>query len=1193
MYLPTTPLSSPPSFFNIEFYYRSERHRIKAGTDAPFDAVLRSIKERLGAEVALKVTYKDPADGDVCVLGPDRSFFEVVTAGYKIEVKRVGPERKLVRSRSKRSKAIIPASLKGGWMDYVSHTWRCKRNIKNHAFFISYRDSTESLLARALAPSLERAVLHDGEKSHVFLDKDCLSLGEEYYTNFISGLFHSDVIILLCSERAMERMKEADIHQDNMLLEWELALDVMTTHKRPVLPVFLSEVTEVVLPGATRKSEVKKTFKGFSVNNFPAAKHCHALSPKKYTIREVVMEIYKLQGLQADQDDNEKIIVSARELMNRKRLSVPPSSLSGFSGSGSYISWSSEDHFEGSQVALMTQEESANLMAWLKPLHEQMEAERQRILQVLAPGTRQWVLPYLDQMIGSKRILQIYGAAGTGKSSMMAVVANELKARSLLGGIYFANCDEQPCGNVRDLIKTMAFGLARLSGYVAIKLLEMREADVEEDHEILETLTSSELFAALITRPLEQAFQEGALVDSVHITLILDTADEGDLDAFRDFIEPFYNPDSGLPAQIRLLLTSRLDSDDSNVSVSNLRRAMKDVSEIVHIDRHNQNYDNDAVAFAKHFLELHFAKADVIETGSQLLLKKSKGVFVWLVVACKMLAADKADSITLAMINALPDSSLAALYLEAFSRIFVDFNDQAVLRGVLGAIATAQAPMTAVKLEEKLNGFGPGEVRRAIRKLIGMLDLNPNTQSLRLFHKTVAEFLCDPTACTDRRFYVGNGDGSNAEAVLDRATTTPIPFASVLGLAARTATTTTSNYFSSSSLESAAGASLSSANLERGASVKSNGTSMLYVPRLHSRSASRSGGSSSPAPSAASSLHVHSAHQHPLISATYFATQRPEPAGAPEFHCNVCKKGILPGQKLFSCSVCEYDECSGCAETSRSVRAGEVLAEEGFEPATSFLRSSIQSVSGLLNVDLEWQDLHVVESITAYECRFYRARAASCGAFVGDLLAVIPPTTVIYFHFRRDAPNHIPILIRVLVRAGESALLEAYARRHSLTLKEANRVKAVRTAHLWRWGFGIVLAWMPEVKSFAVDFLGPDDYSWFAGTPSHFTERRGKIPPLTPPFRHYLARNKLLSITNFPNSVFFVLRLGRIRSNPAFKRSNARRRAAVRTEAPLLADRQNILVAADGPEVPQSNGGPADRAALPGRNNKLVGVARV
>ncbi|KAI9321102.1 hypothetical protein DFJ73DRAFT_315264 [Zopfochytrium polystomum] len=58
---------------------------------------------------------------------------------------------------------------------------------------------------------------------HPFLDVKCLSYGEDWEVNFVSGLFHSEVIVLLCSDSSMARMKAAHERPDNMLLEVRLA----------------------------------------------------------------------------------------------------------------------------------------------------------------------------------------------------------------------------------------------------------------------------------------------------------------------------------------------------------------------------------------------------------------------------------------------------------------------------------------------------------------------------------------------------------------------------------------------------------------------------------------------------------------------------------------------------------------------------------------------------------------------------------------------------------------------------------------------------------------------------------------------------------------------------------------------------------------------------------------------------------
>ncbi|KAI8852161.1 hypothetical protein BC829DRAFT_385301 [Chytridium lagenaria] len=181
------------------------------------------------------------------------------------------------------------------WQTSVKTDWMCKKNGAQHAFFLSYRVDTEKSFSQTLAHALDAGV-----RSSV-----AIHAGEEWIESFITGLWNSVVFVPVCSDAAMRKMKTAHETPDNMLLEWEIALDIRDKKLRDisVFPVLVGEYLTVAVPDpvmGTRDRRVLATFSSFA--GFPDAYHNHPYSPRTRKIKDTISEILKYQGVRADPD---------------------------------------------------------------------------------------------------------------------------------------------------------------------------------------------------------------------------------------------------------------------------------------------------------------------------------------------------------------------------------------------------------------------------------------------------------------------------------------------------------------------------------------------------------------------------------------------------------------------------------------------------------------------------------------------------------------------------------------------------------------------------------------------------------------------------------------------------------------------------------------------------------------------------
>ncbi|KAI9203355.1 uncharacterized protein BJ171DRAFT_150416 [Polychytrium aggregatum] len=174
--------------------------------------------------------------------------------------------------------------------------WKCRSGYTAHDFFISYRVSSEHNLAEKLALYLQSSEFTDRLKAytkggapklpHVYLDVNCLVYGKAWEQGFLSGLVNSKIAILLISDQALERVRTAD-KPDNLLLEWEFAVDLCKTGKLEIVPFLVAE----------ESGDVISLFRSFNLDQFPDELHCHPNSPQKHTIRETMAFIFAIQGI--------------------------------------------------------------------------------------------------------------------------------------------------------------------------------------------------------------------------------------------------------------------------------------------------------------------------------------------------------------------------------------------------------------------------------------------------------------------------------------------------------------------------------------------------------------------------------------------------------------------------------------------------------------------------------------------------------------------------------------------------------------------------------------------------------------------------------------------------------------------------------------------------------------------------------
>ena len=175
--------------------------------------------------------------------------------------------------------------------------WTCeKHGTGAHDVFLSYRVWCEGAgaggnhLVGKLAAALQvpfEPPLHDGgplRSVSVFWDQHCLNDGESWETALHNGLEGASLVVPLVSAKALQGMVSGASHKrDNLLMEWEIALERHRAGLCLILPVFVCE--------------------GGKPFNFDDSESAYPSSPhflSRVDIRATILAVLRLNGVSVD-----------------------------------------------------------------------------------------------------------------------------------------------------------------------------------------------------------------------------------------------------------------------------------------------------------------------------------------------------------------------------------------------------------------------------------------------------------------------------------------------------------------------------------------------------------------------------------------------------------------------------------------------------------------------------------------------------------------------------------------------------------------------------------------------------------------------------------------------------------------------------------------------------------------------------
>ena len=378
-------------------------------------------------------------------------------------------------------------------------------------------------------------------------------------------------------------------------------------------------------------------------------------------------------------------------------------------------------------------------------------------------GTRESVLNKIERWaggFGASPVFWLNGLAGTGKSTIAQTVAERVFADGRLGASFFCWRGVEDRSTLRLIFPTLAFQLAQKYPAFRSSLIPLLRSNTDVVHESL--LSQMQI---LIVKPLLKA--------KVSTVIVIDALDEcKDEDPESAILLVLGQLVSKIP-KVKFFITSRPERHImSGFRGSLLKKATKVF--ILH-QVESSVVDNDIRRFFKHELSKLARQPGTSEdwpTDEQVdsLCRRAAGFFVYAVATVKFLNHRfRRPSDRLDVLMASPEvtvhegqaglkvyNSLDSLYASILQAAFVENNadDDAVVRSVLSAVVlvTNPLPLSAIA---NLMGFDPDVVTSLLESVQSLLVLHEDPdQPTQPFHKSLPDFMTDPSRCSDPRFYI-------------------------------------------------------------------------------------------------------------------------------------------------------------------------------------------------------------------------------------------------------------------------------------------------------------------------------------------------------------------------------------------------------------------------------------------------------
>ena len=352
-----------------------------------------------------------------------------------------------------------------------------------------------------------------------------------------------------------------------------------------------------------------------------------------------------------------------------------------------------------------------------------------------------------DDSNKAKKVLWIYGLAGTGKSTLSTTRAQMMRRLHRLGAFFFFNRDI-PQRNSATLIRTLAYQLAMFDNrFYAV---------------IARVVATNENIAGM---PLEFQFENLLSANALKsvewtggpILVIIDALDECGSDADREILTQVLSKGfSDLPSFIRIMVVSRQEQDIQRIlgSHSHLRQYPLDIDSVTNKD--------DVLEYSRHRLEEirikngrldnHWPGEDKISS----LADRAGGLFIWASTACSYIESYAPDKRLSELVNKQPESNssgpfarLDSLYKTGLRSAGLWHDDlfRSDCHNILGVILCARVPLSCSIIDALLELPQDSSSWESVSRLGCLLQVS-EIEPIRALHPSFHDYLTE--RCSDQ-----------------------------------------------------------------------------------------------------------------------------------------------------------------------------------------------------------------------------------------------------------------------------------------------------------------------------------------------------------------------------------------------------------------------------------------------------------
>lgn len=375
-------------------------------------------------------------------------------------------------------------------------------------------------------------------------------------------------------------------------------------------------------------------------------------------------------------------------------------------------------------------------------------------------GTRECVLDEIEhwtQDFSKSPIFWLNGLAGTGKSTIAQTVSERMFADGRLGASFFCSRSFEDRSNLKLIFPTLAVQLAQKYPGFRSSLIPLLQSNPDVVHESLQ-----DQMHKFLVEPLRSA--------DVSTVILIDALDECRDETPESAILLVLGQSASRIPRVKFFITSRPEIHIISGFRGPLLRGLTNVFILHQVER--RDVDSDI----RHFLEYELSKLprrpQDWPTDGQIdsLCQRAAGFFVYAVATVNFLKHKfKRPSERLDIIMESPEStayegkaelkvytSLDTLYTSIIQEAFCknETRDEEMVRSVLSAVVLVVNPLSPSAIA-MLMDFECDEVLSLLELIQSLLLLHEDTiQPTEPFHKSISDFITDPSRCSDQRFHV-------------------------------------------------------------------------------------------------------------------------------------------------------------------------------------------------------------------------------------------------------------------------------------------------------------------------------------------------------------------------------------------------------------------------------------------------------